>query len=755
MLLRSEMTMNWAFLVADVLPTLLGRHDTEKDTFTEGVQTVDKLQLCISSHSDHLIHLLESEGDGTETFHETFQAQAAQVVTSLLGRISLFNSSLKIGGSSRVLFHSPSVLSKDTKIDVDVLGLFFQSRNLALECPLIHISKLIGGLVIPVTKSLLVFGQSLLILLKLVPHLDLHCSCLVQFVCLLIEFSLEGLELLLLGGQSFFSLRNLCLKLFGSLALIVNVIFELLKVARGGRKFLGRLGMVLFELDFLLLRLDLADLSVGDFLVVGGNLFFDGINLGSLCTELLTTNFHDFVLQSLDLFLNAGCLSAEPLNVSVEFGDFLLQSGNAAVVCRRRLVLPADFLDAPLHVGDVPLSALDLEADLLHLGIELGNLLVQFLEASFTLSLVLLEFLELCLPAISLGRHETSLDSCTTTGHGTGLVNQLTGKGNDSPSLGTIRNPVRLSKVCGDKGILHGVVEGRSELVLLGSDEIEQSRSVLRSLDWRKIKPSQLVQADKVTSSNVVLSEVLDTLLTSFDRLGDKVVESTASCRDGHVSDGTSIGLFLEDVELTLSNCGSRLLLVDLLVPGLKRLLQCRNLIRKFLCLAFKAVSDLDKLSLSSLNLLLKLGDFLSPRLDLFSTLLNGFCQLVFVPDKSNCLILFVLEAVLLLLNVLNTAALFHAHIVEGFDLGGGLFDRSLVLGCSNNIFKVFEQTIFVLVAGLGLHLSDGLDFTLKNQETLVVQINAPIAEESCDCREVGFFSVDVVFARVVLESPS
>jgi hypothetical protein len=60
-----------------------------------------------------------------------------------------------------------------------------------------------------------------------------------------------------------------------------------------------------------------------------------------------------------------------------------------------------------------------------------------------------------------------------------------------------------------------------------------------------------------------------------------------------------------------------------------------------------------------------------------------------------------------------------------------------------------------VFVASLGLHLSDGLDFTLKNQETLVVQIDAPIAEEGCDCREVGFFSIDVVFARVVLESLS
>jgi hypothetical protein len=33
-----------------------------------------------------------------------------------------------------------------------------------------------------------------------------------------------------------------------------------------------------------------------------------------------------------------------------------------------------------------------------------------------------------------------------------------------------------------------------------------------------------------------------------------------------------------------------------------------------------------------------------------------------------------------------------------------------------------------------------------------VVEIDTPIAKQSCNCCKVGFFSVDVVFARVVLE---
>jgi hypothetical protein len=33
-----------------------------------------------------------------------------------------------------------------------------------------------------------------------------------------------------------------------------------------------------------------------------------------------------------------------------------------------------------------------------------------------------------------------------------------------------------------------------------------------------------------------------------------------------------------------------------------------------------------------------------------------------------------------------------------------------------------------------------------------VVQIDAAIAKESGDCRKIGFFAIDVIFARVVFE---
>jgi hypothetical protein len=57
-----------------------------------------------------------------------------------------------------------------------------------------------------------------------------------------------------------------------------------------------------------------------------------------------------------------------------------------------------------------------------------------------------------------------------------------------------------------------------------------------------------------------------------------------------------------------------------------------------------------------------------------------------------------------------------------------------------------------VLVAGLGLHLGDGLDLALQDEETLVVQIYTPVLEKCGDCGEVGGLAVDIVGARVVLE---
>lgn len=40
--------------IRDILPALLGRHDTEDDSFGERIETVDKFELGIATQGDHL-----------------------------------------------------------------------------------------------------------------------------------------------------------------------------------------------------------------------------------------------------------------------------------------------------------------------------------------------------------------------------------------------------------------------------------------------------------------------------------------------------------------------------------------------------------------------------------------------------------------------------------------------------------------------------------------------------------------------------
>ena len=53
--------------IGDVLPRLLGWSDTEHDSLGEGIQAVHKLQLCVSTQCDHLVHLLQLSRDNGES----------------------------------------------------------------------------------------------------------------------------------------------------------------------------------------------------------------------------------------------------------------------------------------------------------------------------------------------------------------------------------------------------------------------------------------------------------------------------------------------------------------------------------------------------------------------------------------------------------------------------------------------------------------------------------------------------------------
>lgn len=65
-----------------------------------------------------------------------------------------------------------------------------------------------------------------------------------------------------------------------------------------------------------------------------------------------------------------------------------------------------------------------------------------------------------------------------------------------------------------------------------------------------------------------------------------------------------------------------------------------------------------------------------------------------------------------------ETALLLSHDLIEGVDLHKRLFDGRLVLGGSDDVLEVLEQSLLVLVGGLGLHLSDGLDLSLERQKS-------------------------------------
>ena len=99
--------------VGDISPALFRWHDAKGNAFAEGIQTVDKLQLCVSAHGDHLVHLLEAQRDGGEALHEAFETQSAEVIEPLLCRTTCDQRFSKVRTSVRVIRLSAPVLHED------------------------------------------------------------------------------------------------------------------------------------------------------------------------------------------------------------------------------------------------------------------------------------------------------------------------------------------------------------------------------------------------------------------------------------------------------------------------------------------------------------------------------------------------------------------------------------------------------------------------------------------------------------------
>jgi hypothetical protein len=56
--------------------------------------------------------------------------------------------------------------------------------------------------------------------------------------------------------------------------------------------------------------------------------------------------------------------------------------------------------------------------------------------------------------------------------------------------------------------------------------------------------------------------------------------------------------------------------------------------------------------------------------------------------------------------------------------------------GRPDNVLQVLEETVFVLVRRLGLHLRNALNLALQDEEPLVLEIDASVLEEGGDLLE-------------------
>ncbi|CAI4215741.1 unnamed protein product [Parascedosporium putredinis] len=827
-------------------------HDAKEDALAERVERVHELQLSVTAHGDHLVHFLEAQGNDAEALHEALETEAPELVAPLLGRVSSSHLCREVGRTVGVLLNAAAVFREHRQVD-GVLRLLLERGNLALEPILGHVRELVlvnilklelAELVDPVPKAVVVVDEHLLIFLESVLHFNLGSTRLIEFARLLIKLSLDFGELLLLIRQLRLGRLDTSLELVRNLALVLNLAFELLQVPLGGGELLASLGVILVKLDAGLLGLDLAHLG--------------SINLGTLGPKLLTTDLHDFVLEKLDLRFDARGLGMELVYLLVELGNLLLQISGTLVISLRGLVLLAQLLDATVSVGKVLGGAVNLQANLLHPGVKNGDLITLVNELTGKRDDP--PPLRAIGNSVGLGEilgNESVLQGMVKSGTEPVFLrpNQVEETGRVLGSLdgghvaGTElvqADKVGAAKVCltqvldallaGFDSIRDEVVEGAAcggnGNVILGINGAEIAKTTMEAVNTARLLHAH--EGGEDIALGLALSEtgagllglladlgLLNLALLELLELGRLVLFDGGNLGlDFGLSDRAGIGLLAENAELTLGDGNGRLLLVDLFVPGLKRLLLGGDLIGKGLRLALEALPDAGELLLLDLDLLLEgsdlsrtslnllaafldrllclgrrrfgvgnglfellafvveelalfvkldtflieLGHFLDeslgflllvlellaalgvdlfelldhllasvmlfqfgikPRLDLLDGLLGDSdvvlelthidlvqCsvlqrEFVLVANVGNSLVLLVLEAVLFLFHVLNTATLLETSFVESLDLSRRLLDGRLVFRGADDILEILEQAVLVLVASLGLHLSN------------------------------------------------
>lgn len=85
-------------------------------------------------------------------------------------------------------------------------------------------------------------------------------------------------------------------------------------------------------------------------------------------------------------------------------------------------------------------------------------------------------------------------------------------------------------------------------------------------------------------------------------------------------------------------------------------------------------------------------------------------------------------QRVLLLLNMAQAIELGLPILIQLLQLNGRLVNGFLVAGSTDDILKVLKEAVLGIGA-FGLHLGDGLDFALEDEEAVVVEIDASTLE--------------------------
>ena len=208
--------------------------------------------------------------------------------------------------------------------------------------------------------------------------------------------------------------------------------------------------------------------------------------------------------------------------------------------------------------------------------------------------------------------------------------------------------------------------------------------------------------------------------------------------------------LLLELVQLALH-------LVTVALALLVLLLVRRELGRRRL----ELLAERDEPSVELLELALRRRARLAPLADLIAQRARaqlvvqvlGLDELVLQAQVAERLVLRSLEAALVPLQVLHAVGLLRPDLVGLVDVGRHLLEHRLVANRADDVLEVLEEALVVGVLGgrLGLEERDGLDLALQDEEAVVIEVDAALAQQRADLFVLDAPLVDVVVGGVVL----